>query len=158
MKIAQLIKNTALALLGLAFACSVTRTEAQSTIITGWTNTFPNNGNTGFYQVPYWIYWYSLYQDSAAPGDYNLAATNDASMDYTGDTNDSGSMYVYAPWQLVASGTGDQNVFDVTFGGSGPFDQSERMQMITVTNISWYIRVASNSIPNAEGNFGTLSG
>jgi hypothetical protein len=116
MKITRLIKNAAIALVGLALASSITRTEAQTTIITGWTNTFPNNGNTGLYPVANWIYWYGLYQDTtAATGVYNLQGTNDAATDYTGDTNDSGSMYIYAPWNLVATNTSnptDQNVFD----------------------------------------------
>ncbi|HEY3855299.1 MAG TPA: hypothetical protein VGO67_12980 [Verrucomicrobiae bacterium] len=152
MKITRLIKAAALALVGLAFAFgSITRTEAQ-TIITSWTNTFPNNGNTGMYPQNSWTYWYSLYQDtSAAPGDYNLAGTNDANMDYTGDTNDSGSMYVYAPWDLITNGSSDQNVFNISFGNS------QQMLIINVTNISWYIHVAPNSVTNADGNFGTLS-
>ena len=156
MKIHRFIKNAAIALTGLALACSITRTEAQPTIITSWTNTFPNNGSTGFYQSPNWIYWYSLYQESygPAPGDYNLPGTNDAAVTYSGDTNDFVSMYVSAPWTTNS----DQNVFDITFGGASPFDQSEQIPIILITNISWYILVSSNSTPNVDGNFGTLSG
>jgi hypothetical protein len=165
MYIHRLIKNAAITLAGLGLACSVTSAEAQTTVITGWTNTFPNNGNTGFYQAPNWIYWYGLYQDSsnAAFGDYNLAGTNDAAVDYTGDTNDSGSMYVYAPWNLITNVTygvpsADQNVFDITFGGGSPFDQSQQMQIITATNLSWYIRVKPGCTTDVNGNFGTLAG
>ncbi len=162
MKIHRLIKNAAIAVVGVALACSITRTEAQPTLITSWTDAFPNNGNTGLWQAPDWIYWYGLYQDTiAATGDYNLPGTNDTTMDYTGDTNDSGSMYVYAPWNLVTNSSGaftsDQNVFDITFGGASPFDQSEQVQIISVTNISFYIRVSTNSVPDVNGNFGTLS-
>ena len=149
------IKNAAMALVGLALACSITRTEAQPTMITGFTNTFPNNGNTGFYAASSYIYWYSVYQDPPFGYGYNLQATNDAAVDYTGDTNDSGSMYVYAPFNTNAQ---DQNVFYFTFDNSSPYDQTVQMQVITITNVSWYILVSTDSVPNADGNFGTLSG
>jgi hypothetical protein len=163
MKIHRLIKNAAITLIVLAVAFSVTRAKAQ-TILTGYTNTFPNEGNTGMYPAPNWIYWFGLYQDeaNAAPGDYNLQGTNDAGMTYSGDTNDFGSMYVYAPWQLVTNVTygvpsQDQNVFDITFGAN-PFDQTSQIQMIVVTNMSWYIHVDPSSTPDENGNFGTLAG
>jgi hypothetical protein len=156
MKTARIIKFLCV-LLGLTLFHSVS--SAQPTVITGWTNTFPNNGNTGFYANSSFVYWYSVWQDNTnlpTHGDYNLEGTNDAAVDYTGDTNDSGSLYVTAPWSYYTNSQ-DQNVFYVTFSGLGPYDQSEAMQIITITNISFYIRVSTNSVPNSDGNFGPLS-
>jgi len=66
-------------------------------------------------------------------------------------------MYVTAPWSFYTNSQ-DQNVFYVTLSGLGAFDQSQVMKVSLITNISWYILVSSNSVPNAAGNFGTLSG
>ncbi len=146
-------------LLGLSLFPSIS--SAQPTLLTGWTNTFPNEGETGFYADSSFVYWYSVYQDLPtnfpSHGVYNLEGTNDAAVDYTGDTNDSGSLYVSAPWNDLPSGNQDQNVFYTTFGGNGAFDQSQVMQVITITNISFYILVSTDSVPNAAGNFGSLS-
>jgi hypothetical protein len=157
MKIARTLKFICV-LLGLTLFHSIS--SAQPTVLTGWTNTFDNDGNTGFYQDSSFVYWYSVYQDNTnlpTSGQYNIQGTNDAAVDFTGDTNDSGSLYVTAPWSYYTNST-DQNVFYVTLSGNGPYDMSQVMQVITITNISWYILVASNSIPDADGNFGTLSG
>ncbi len=146
------------ALLGLMLFHSI---GSAQTIITGFTNTFPNNGNVGMYPAPSFTYWYSIYQDLPTNypthGDYNLTGTNDANMDFTGDTNDSGSMYVNVPWSLY-TGSQDQNVFYITFSDIGKFDQSEQMEILIITNISWYIHVDPSSVTNSAGNFGTLSG
>src|ERR1700677_2452602 len=152
MKIDRPLKLLCL-LLGLMFIHSI---SSAQTIITGFTNTFPNNGNTGFYPAPSLNYWYSVYPDDvpSAAGDYNVSGTNDAGMDFTGDTNDSGSMYVYAPF----TNTDDQNVFYITFSDLGKYDQSEQMQIIIITNISWYIHVDPSTRPDTNGNYGTLSG
>src|SRR5581483_8538840 len=123
-----------------------------------YTNTFDNNGNTGLYQSPDAIYWYSIYQDyglTVPPGTYNYPMTNDAAVDFTGDTNDSGSLLVYTPFDAVHGH--DQNVFYFTFSGNGPFDQSVQVPMALVTNISFEIHVDPHSIPDPDGNFGTIS-
>jgi len=132
--------------------------SGQTYQTTDYTNTFDNNGNTGLYQSPDAIYWYSIYQDyglTVPPGTYNYPMTNDAAVDFTGDTNDSGSLLVYTPFDAVHGH--DQNVFYFTFSGNGPFDQSVQVPMALVTNISFEIHVDPHSIPDPDGNFGTIS-
>lgn len=128
-----------------------------STIITSFSDGFPNNGQTSLYQAPSFTYWYSLYQDLPGPthGDYNIPGTNDPTMDYQGNSS-SGSMYVYAPWTNFSGG--DQNVFYITFADDGQYDSGTVMQVITITNLSWYIHVDPSTQPDANGNFGTISG
>jgi hypothetical protein len=163
MKIHRLIKNAAIVLTGLALACSITRTQAQ-TIITDYTNTFDNDGNTTMYQNNY-MYWYSLYQDCFGAG-YNINMTNDPSMDADGNTNVSGSLYCYSPFaprgSIPPNGTaaipsyGDQSLMSGTFGG-GLFDTSVQMKIVTVTNISFKIHVLPGTITDETGNFGTIA-
>jgi hypothetical protein len=127
---------------------------AQTYQTTDWTNSFDNNGNTGLYQAPSAIYWYSIYQDyglTVPPGTYNYPMTNDASMDADGDTNNSGSLYVYSPFNTTA----DQNVFYFTFSDA-TFNQSIQVPILLVTNISFKIHVDPSSKTDANGNFGTI--
>ena len=132
--------------------------SAQTYQTTDYTNTFDNNGSTGLYQSPDAIYWYSIYQNyglTVPPGTYNYPMTNDAAVDFTGDTNDSGSLLVYTPFN--ATSPHDQNVFYFTLSGNGPFDQSVQMPMALVTNISFEIHVDPSSIPDFDGNFGQIT-
>ena len=162
MKLHSLIRNAAITLAGFALACSITQTEAQTTI-TDYTNTFDNNGNTTFYQVN-WMYWYSLYQDCYGLG-YNLNMTNDPTMDADGNTNVSGSMYCYNPFAppgvIPPGGTaavpsyGEQSLMSGTFGG-GLFDTSVQMKILTITNISFKIHVQPGTPTDANGNFGVI--
>jgi hypothetical protein len=163
MKIHRLIRNAAMVLAGLALTCSASRIQAQ-TIVTDYTNTFDNNGNTTLYQNNY-MYWYSLYQDCFGLG-YNLNMTNDPSMDADGNTNVSGSLYCYSPYAprgtIPPNGLkaipsyGEQSLISGTFGG-GLYDTSIQMKILTVTNISFKIHVLPGTITDANGNFGTIS-
>ena len=147
-------------LLGLALFQS---TSHAQTIISDYTNTFDNDGNTTLYQV-YWMYWYSLYQDCFGLG-YNLNMTNDPTMDAAGDTNNSGSLIVVSPFAPRGStppgGTapipsyGEQSLFSGTFGG-GLFDTSVQMAIISITNISFDIHVLPGTGTDANGNFGSF--
>ena len=110
------------------------------------------------------MYWYSLYQDCFGAG-YNLNMTNDPTMDANGDTNISGSLYVYSPFappgQLAPGAVtaepsyGEQSLFSGTFGG-GLFDTSVQMKILTITNIAFDIHVLPGTIPDANGNFGSM--
>ncbi len=122
------------------------------TVITGYTNTFPNGANTGQYPAPDWDYWYSVYQDQSLGG-YNLQGTNDAAVDAAADAT-SGSMYVYAPFTV----SHDQNVFDISFSGTGIHSGGSQIQINLITNISWDIHVLPGTMTNTDGNFGSLSG
>src|ERR1700691_4658462 len=116
--------------------------SAQTYQTTDYTNDFDNDGNTGLYQSQSAIYWYSIYQDYFGLP-YNLPMTNDASMDAGGDTNNSGSLYVYSPFDA----THDQDVFYFTLGGGSPYDQSIEIPLTLVTNISFKIHVDPHSKP-----------
>src|ERR1700761_431638 len=80
--------------------------SAQTYQTTDYTNSFDNNGSTGLYRAPSAIYWYAIYQDyhlTVPPtNDYNYPMTNDAAMDADGDTNNSGSLYVYTPFNSTS--------------------------------------------------------
>ena len=148
-------------LLGLTLFYSISHAQ---TIITDYTNTFDNDGETALYQNNF-MYWYSLYQDCFGLG-YNLNMTNDPTMDANGDTNDSGSLIVVSPFAprgvTPPGGTapipsyGEQSLFSGTFGG-GLFDTSVQMEILTVTNISFDIHVLPGTATDANGNFGTMS-
>src|SRR5579872_192654 len=126
----QKLQVKAILLAGIFLALAVSGAKAQTTI-TSYTNTFDNNGNTAPYQTT-WMYWYSLYQDCYGAG-YNLPMTNDPTMDAEGNTNTSGSLFVYMPFaprnQTPPGGTkpepsyGEQSLMSGTFGG-GLFDTS----------------------------------
>ena len=132
--------------------------SAQTYQTTDYTNTFDNNGNTGQYENNAGVYWYSIYQDyqlTVPPGTYNYPMTNDASVDADVDTNISGSLYVYTPFNSTSNH--DQNVFYTTFGGLGPFDQSVQIPITLVTNISFKIHVDPRTKPDPDGNFGVIT-
>jgi hypothetical protein len=132
MKIHRTIKFICL-LLGVMLFHSISHAQ---TIITDYTNTFDNDGNTTLYQNNY-MYWYSLYQDCYGLG-YNLNMTNDPTMDADGNTNVSGSLLCISPFAprgtIPPGGTapipsyGEQNLMSGTFGG-GLFDTSVQMSI-----------------------------
>jgi hypothetical protein len=168
MKIRRLIKYAAITLTGLALASTALRTQAQpsgSTVITDFTNTFDNNGNTAPYQNVY-MYWYSLYQDCFGAG-YNLPMTNDPTMDSGGNTNVSGSLLCVSPFapegEEAAGATaaepsyGEQNLMSGTFGNGSLYDDSLVMKILTVTNISFDIHVLPGTPTDANGDFGGLN-
>jgi hypothetical protein len=160
MKMHRILKLVCI-LFGLILFQSISHAQ---TIITDYTNTFDNNGETTLYQNN-WMYWYSLYQDCYGLG-YNLNMTNDPTMDADGNTNVSGSLLCISPFAprgtIPPGGTaaipsyGEQNLMSGTFGG-GLFDTSVQMSILTVTNISFDIYVKPGTIPDTNGNFGTLN-
>jgi len=150
-KIRQLILFSAL----LGAALLPFRASAQTYQTTDYTNSFPNNGNTGLYQAPSAIYWYSIYHDYNTNVGYNLPMTNDAAVDAGGDTNDSGSLYVYTPFNSTSNH--DQNVFYFDFADDRTYDNSLQIPILLVTNISFQIHVDPHSKPDPDGNFGTIT-
>jgi hypothetical protein len=135
------------------------------TIITDYTNTFDNNGETSPYVTTDWMYWYSLYADCIVSNTYNLEMTNDPTMDADGNTNVSGSLLCispFAPRGTIPPGGyapipsyGEQNLMSGTFGG-GLFDISVQMSIASVTNISFDIHVKPGTPTDANGNFGSM--
>jgi hypothetical protein len=136
---------TALTVLSLAGASS--RVHAQTFLTDSYTNTFGTGGNTspfsGSGSVASWLYWYSN------PGG-NKGVTNDVTMD-AGNDPSSGSLLIVSPFT-----TGDQNLFFGTFGNQYQYDWSTRANLLLFTNVTFDIRFASNTPPNANGNFGTI--
>jgi hypothetical protein len=150
-------------LAGALMALGLLSARAQ-TIITSYTNTFDNSNNTALYQNNGWMYWYSLYQDVFSAG-YNLPMTNDPTMDAEGNTNTSGSLFVYMPFaprgQTPAGGVnpepsyGEQSLMSGTFGG-GLFDTSVQMKIGQITNIQFKIHVLPGTATDPNGNFGVI--
>jgi len=162
MKIHRILKFLCI-LLGLTLFHSI---SSAQTIITDYTNTFDNNGETTPYVTTDWMYWYSLYADCIVSNTYNIEMTNDPTMDADGNTNVSGSLLCispFAPRGTIPPGGyaaipsyGEQNLMSGTFGG-GQFDTSVQMEILTVTNISFDIYVKPGTPTDANGNFGTVS-
>jgi hypothetical protein len=140
-------------------------TSHARSIITDYTNTFDNNGNTTLYQNNF-MYWYSLYADCIVSNTYNINMTNDPTMDAAGDTNVSGSLLCVSPFAPRGSippggyaaipSYGEQNLMSGTFDG-GLFDTNVQMLIASVTNISFDIHVQPGTPTDANGNFGTVS-
>jgi hypothetical protein len=121
--------------------------QAQTFLTGSYTNSFENGGKTspfaGSGSVYSWIYWYNV------PGG-NIGITNDVHMD-AGNNPTSGSLYIVNPFT-----TQTQNVFFGTFGNQYPYDISTQANLLLYSTITFDIRVASNSVPDAAGDFGTI--
>jgi len=121
--------------------------HAQTFLTGSYTNSFDNGGNTspfaGSGSVASWLYWYNT------PGN-NLPITNDVHMDAGGNSS-SGSLYIPNPFT-----TPTQNVFFGTFGNQYGYDSTTRANLFLYSDITFDIRVSSNSVPSAAGDFGTI--
>lgn len=139
----------------LSAACGVLLlgSESQSQAQTFLTDTYTNNFAVGANTEPFadsgsvasWIYWYG------DVGYGNTQMTNDITMDAGGDPT-SGSLLVVQPF----TGSG-QSVFFGTFGNQWDYDFSVRADMTKYTNITFSIRVDTNTVPRPDGNFGVLA-
>jgi hypothetical protein len=137
------------ALCGLALSGLAGSTQAQTFLTDTYTNNFAVGANTEPFadsgSVASWIYWYG------DVGYGNTQMTNDITMDAGGDPT-SGSLLVVQPF----TGSG-QSVFFGTFGNQWDYDFSVRADMTKYTNITFSIRVDTNTVPQPDGDFGVLA-
>jgi hypothetical protein len=147
MKITRLIKNAAIALVGLALIHSTGM--AQTILTTSYTNMFPTAGNTTDFtggSVASWIDWYGLIGG-------NAAMTNDPTMTPSGNTNEFGSLYISLPFTNV----GNQQTIFGTFDNAYGYDKTVVMPLNIVTQLAFDIHVQPGSPTNSSGNFGTIT-
>ena len=134
-----------LVLAALATACLVSKSQA-ATITNTYTQPFDAAGNTTPFtggSVAGWLNWYGLYG--------NTAMTNDPAMD-AGNDPTSGSLKVYLPF----GPGGDQQAFFGSFHNQYGYDFTDTADGLLYTNITFDVRVAAGTKPNAAGNFGSI--
>jgi hypothetical protein len=138
------------ALMGLALAASIGVSKAQL-LTTSYTNNFDVGTNTadfsGSGSVSSWIYWYGV-------GYGNTPMTNDVFHDVNNNAS-SGSLLVGAPFA-----TYDQCVFFGTFQNTGTYSGGVTANILSFTNITFWIKMAPGVVPRQSGgsnaDFGSI--